>query len=73
VWALGCTCHSAALAGQYAARTLPKWIDQFCTDVSGHFSHSSKRLRAFKLSQEALVRCRCALAAGGWRLAAAVR
>ena len=50
--AVKCSCHLIHLCSSYAAKTLPKSVEDLCRNIFSHFSLSSKRSEAFKEFQQ---------------------
>ena len=46
-----CSCHLIHLASSYAAKTLPKNLEELCRDIYAHFHRSSKRQDVYKQFQ----------------------
>lgn len=45
---VGCSSHSFNLCSSYACAKIPKELDELIKDIYAHFSHSPKRISAFK-------------------------
>lgn len=52
IFFLGCTCHSLHLCASAACKVLPSYIEKVVKNIYNHFSHSPKRVGAFKEFQE---------------------
>ncbi len=52
--AIKCSSHVIHLCSSYASMKLPKSVEDFCRNISSHFSLSSKRVEVFKEFQEFL-------------------
>ena len=46
-----CSCHLIHLASSYAAKTLPRNLEELCRDIYAHFHRSSKRQDVYKQFQ----------------------
>jgi len=49
--AVKCTCHSLHLAASYAAKQLPRFIEDLCKNVHDYFQSSPKRTKVSKNSR----------------------
>ena len=52
VYSVKCSCHLIHLASSYAAKMLPKHLEDLCRDIFNHFHRSSKRQDAYREFQE---------------------
>ena len=52
VYSVKCSCHLIHLASSYAAKMLPKHLEDLCRDIFNHFHRSSKRQDAYRGFQE---------------------
>lgn len=48
LYTLGCSCHSLDLCSSAACCKLPSSVEELSRDIYAYFSHSSKRVEAFK-------------------------
>ena len=52
VYSVKCSCNLIHLASSYAAKMLPKHLEDLCPDIFNHFHRSSKRQDAYRELQE---------------------